>query len=330
MWSSISDLLEYFGGIRWCLFFVLFGLVVYHCVFKTWSYFSIRNVKFIRGIPLLGSTYQHMIGLENASRSYERCYEAYPNERFIGLYDLFGKPKYLIRDPDLIKQLFITDIDHFLNHTVQFGEIEPLFSRSLLGMQGERWKRMRATLSPAFTSRKMRLMHHLMVETTEEFIQTLKKVDNENETVNARDIFSRYACDIIASCAFGLKINSINDPTNEFYKAGLAISSPDALTFIKLVALLSAPKLMQWLDIPILDRKVANYFRGVVSSTIRERIEKNIVRNDMIDLLIKAREGKLNDEIQKDNEDLVTDNETNAVNSSEKVTGNSLSCKLIA
>lgn len=321
MVSFLCDMIEFFGGIRWCLIYTLFGYVIYENVLKTWFYFSRRNIKFVRGLPLLGSAYQYLLYLENVTRSFQRCYEQFPNEKLIGIYNPLGTPVYLIRDPDLVKQILVTDVDHFLNHHMQFGEAEPLISRSLFGLNGERWKRMRATLSPAFTDRKMRLMHHLMVETTEKFMEALRKVNKKTETINASDVFSRYACDVIASCAFGLNVDSITYPDNPFYKAGLAFVSNNLLQTIKFMGYINAPKLMQKFEVHVFDQNVINYFREIVKKTIQKRIESKEVRNDMIDLLIKAREGKLDDDVDKNDEGLIKGSEPSTVESAEKYTG---------
>lgn len=319
--SFLCDVIEFFGGIRWCLIYSLIGFIAYESVLKTWFYFSSRNVKFVRGLPFLGSAYQYTLYLENASHSYGRCYEQFPNERFIGIYDFLGKPSYLIRDPDLVKQILVTDFDHFVNHRFNLGEAEPLFSRSLFGMSGERWRRMRATLSPAFTGRKMRLMHNLMVETTEKFMEALRKQNKRSETINGKDVFSRYACDVIASCAFGLNVDSITYPDNPFYKAGVSFATITFWMTLKFVAFLSVPKLMQKLKLPVFDPNVTNYFRDIVKKAIQKRVEQKEVRHDMIDLLIKARDGKLDDEVDKNDEGLISGSEPSSVNSTEKFTG---------
>lgn len=73
---------------------------------------------------------------------------------------------------------------------------------------------MRATLSPAFTGSKMRLMFELVADCADDVVKHfLKKIENgEKIEVEMKDFFTRYTNDNIASCAFGLKINSFADP----------------------------------------------------------------------------------------------------------------------
>lgn len=68
-----------------------------------------------------------------------------------------------VRDPELIKQLTIKDFDHFPDHFSIFDEeMDPLMANSLVMMKGQKWRDMRATLSPAFTGSKMRQMFVLV------------------------------------------------------------------------------------------------------------------------------------------------------------------------
>lgn len=43
-------------------------------------------------------------------------------ERFLGIY-FFWRPVLLIRDPDLVKRVLITDFDHFQNRGVHYDEV---------------------------------------------------------------------------------------------------------------------------------------------------------------------------------------------------------------
>ncbi|XP_055304966.1 probable cytochrome P450 9f2 [Sitodiplosis mosellana] len=312
--GSYSSLLLLF------LFTSLFGLV-YQFVLRSWYYFSDRNVKFVRGVPLLGSTYKSVIGLEPAAISYRRLYDRFPEQKFIGIYDLGGRPSYLLRDPDLIKQLMITDFDHFVNHRFTFGNENDLFTHTLFGMRNSKWRQMRCTVSPAFTGTRMRMMHELMVKSSEQFIATLKETDKIAKIFDSRDLFTRYANDIIATTAFGIEINSMRDLDNDFFKASYSMSEFRFIDGLKFLASLSCPSLVQLLDIRVTGEDNADFLRKIVKENIEKRKKDNIVRNDMIDLLIKARNGQLEHADGDDKTDVgfATTIESNVGKSSEKV-----------
>lgn len=75
----------------------------------------------------------------------------------------------------------------------------------LLGMKNQRWRDMRETLSPAFTGSKMRVMFDLITEYTDRMVQIVRT------DLEMKDFFTRIANDTIATCAFGLKVESVQD-----------------------------------------------------------------------------------------------------------------------
>lgn len=82
--------------------------------------------------------------------------------RVVGIFD-FTEPTILLRDPELVKKLVVKDFDSFQDHQSFVDEnSDKLFGNSLLMMKGEKWRDMRATLSPAFTGSKMRSMFALV------------------------------------------------------------------------------------------------------------------------------------------------------------------------
>ncbi|EFN82679.1 Cytochrome P450 9e2, partial [Harpegnathos saltator] len=80
----------------------------------------------------------------------------------IGIYD-FLKPVIMIRDPELIKSIAIKHFDMFTDHRdfIQYDQ-DPLASQGLFFLRGDKWRKMRAILSPSYTSKKMRTMFKLI------------------------------------------------------------------------------------------------------------------------------------------------------------------------
>lgn len=284
--SNLSGMLSLFA------FIAIFGLF-YHFVLRTWFYFRDRKVKFVRGLPLLGSAYRSFLGLEPAAISYRRYYRRFPHEKMIGLYDLGGKPLYLIRDPKLIKRVTTTDFDHFVNPKLSNGNDNDLFAHTLFGMRDQKWREMRATMSPAFGNKQIASIHNLMVHCGQQFVESLKENDKTAKMFDTRDLFSRYANDIIATTAFGVELNSLKEPDNDFFRVGNSLGEFRCTDGLKLLANLSMPTLFKSLDVRVIRDKNAQFMRSIVKQNITERSSQNTKRNDMIDLLMKARDGKL-------------------------------------
>ena len=279
---------------------------IYQCVLKYWNYFSEKNVKFYRGLPFLGSQYKMLLGKASLPESYHELYCMFPTERFIGMYEVLGSPSYLIRDPELIKLITIKDFDHFVNHKLQVEETnDPLLGRTVFSMKDTSWRDMRSTLSPTFTGNKMRLMLALINESAKDFCDELRELTtekNDGTVFDFRDLSSRYACDTIASTAFGLKISSLKEKDNYFYVKGMEVANFGRAQTMKFFGFQSAPKIMNLLKINFFSAEQSDYFRKLVHNNMQHRQENNILRNDMINLLMEVKKGILNNSTIADRE----------------------------
>ena len=119
----------------------------------------------------------------------------------------------ILSDPEIIKQVTVKDFDHFIDHRSLFPSADevndpPLFSRSLIGLKGQKWRNMRSTLSPAFTGSKMRQIFQLIVECGEEMVKCIKaEAEKKKKYVpEIKDLFNRFTNDVIATSAFGIKV----------------------------------------------------------------------------------------------------------------------------
>lgn len=208
-------------------------------------------------------------------------------------------PVYVLRDPELVKKIAIKDFDHFTDHRPIFGSDHgnhpnQIACKSLFILTGQRWKTMRATLSPAFTGVKMRQMFELIVECSEALVAYYREQGSEGKEWDMKDVFSRFANDVIATCAFGIKVDSTRDRDNEFYQKGKEMT-----LFTKFSAQLRifgfhfAPRLMNWFGIDIISQEHSDYFANLIRSTVRAREAGGIIRPDMIHLLLQSRKGML-------------------------------------
>lgn len=218
----------------------------------------------------------------------------------------FRKPVFVIKDPELIKQITVKDFDHFIDHTKFFEDRESLLSRTLSVLDGQKWKEMRSVLSPAFTGSKIRQMLQLANECTEKAVAYLLEEAKKKDPFvpEMKDIYSRLTNDVIATCAFGIEVNSLKDKDNRFYKMGNATRSFSTIQYIKIILMFISPKLASWFGIKIFGNEVEDFFRHIVKETIDTRERNGIVRHDMIQLLMQIRDGSLKDnDIIEDSKD---------------------------
>lgn len=84
---------------------------------------------------------------------------------------------------------------------------------------------MRTTLSPCFTGSKMRQMFSLLDECSQKLVNYFQEHPEKAESLEMKDTLSRYATDVIATTAFGIKVDSLEEKDNEFFKMGQDLTS---------------------------------------------------------------------------------------------------------
>jgi cytochrome P450 family 6 len=153
-------------------------------------------------------------------------YKNLVGEKYGGVY-AFTKPIFVLRDPDIIKNVLVKDFISFHDHGAFMDEeIEPLTGNLFL-LGGIRWRNLRVKLSPTFTSGKMNMMFQTLVECGIELGYILEKSASDEEVIEIKDIFlARYSTDIISSCAFGIQCNCLKNPDAEFRLWGRKLFAP--------------------------------------------------------------------------------------------------------
>lgn len=108
--------------------------------------------------------------------------------------------------------------------------------------------------------------------------------------VDCKDLTTRYTNDVIAFglLAFGLKVDSHSDENNKFYAMGKKIADFKFSRILLFVLLGLIPYLLKILDFDFIPKSAQNFFRKLVSGTMKEREERNIIRPDMIHLLMAS------------------------------------------
>ncbi|CAD0254265.1 unnamed protein product [Spodoptera exigua] len=272
---------------------------------RVYSSFNREGIKHFKPVPLLGNLGSLLLRKEHFCDHIINLYKSFPEERFVGRYE-FLKQVIVVRDLELIKKMTVKDFEHFLDHQSMFDTGDSYFSRNLFALRGQEWKDMRSTLSPAFTSSKMRLMLPFMVEVGNQMMQMLHQKIRESKngtiTIDCKDLTTRYANDVIATCAFGLKVDSQTDKTNSFYMLGKESSDFGIRKLLTFLIASSSPALAKLLKLDFLSEESKKGFKKIVLDTMQNREMKDIIRPDMIHLLMEAKKGRLTHEEDKTND----------------------------
>jgi len=192
----------------------------------------------------------------------------------------------------------VKDFDSFVDRrTANFtAKSDNLFSKVLNNTKGQAWKDLRSTLSPTFTTGKLRSMYPLFTNSAKKMGEYLWRQIQADDELDFEDVMTRFTMDVIASAAFGLNPHSFAPVDSEFTKCALRFQGRYASKWsqFKLVVSMYFPKVFQLFRIPLTDPNNGQYIVDIIKNTIKQREETGERREDFLQLLMDARDPSAN------------------------------------
>ena len=117
----------------------------------------------------------------------------------------FFQPSLWIADLELTK-LIANDLDHFPNR-MKFGSERNITGENILFARNGKWRRLRQIVTPAFSPAKIRRMSSLIEDSIRDLVEAFDSELENRPEVDVKQYFSGFTLDVIASCAFGIKVS---------------------------------------------------------------------------------------------------------------------------
>ncbi|BFG05372.1 cytochrome P450 9b2-like [Drosophila madeirensis] len=287
-----------------CLAVLVVAVLIYKWSKATHNAFDGRGIYFEKPRPFFGNLGVSFLNGTSFHRQLSEFYHRTREHKVVGLFSL-RTPMIQLNDPEMIKKICVKDFDHFPNHQVFAQSNERLITDMLSVMRDQRWKHMRNTLTPVFTAAKMRSMFALMGDSFGECLDHLSGLSKgssggEGVEVDMKVLCNKLSNDLIATTAFGLKVNSFETPDNEFYQIGQSLTFSRGSQLLKFLMATLIPKIFLFFNMKIFDGQKVEYFVRLVVDAMKYREKHNINRPDMIQLLMESK---------KESEDNWTDDE---------------------
>ncbi|XP_054157185.1 cytochrome P450 3A24-like [Oppia nitens] len=256
---------------------------------RNFNYWTSRGINGPKPVPGLGTLWQIFykpigeINLDNYKK-YGKIYGVF----------MVNRPVLTVADPDLIKQMNIRDFHMFVDRNDLITG-DPMNDRSMFNLKGDEWKKIRSIISPTFSSGKMRSMHPLIIDC----IARLDKHLSDKTVVEMQKTMGNLTMDVIATCAFGTRIDTYAEKTSDFVIHAQKVFRGNWRVWFTLILLLISKRLANWFGIKFLDPGAENFFKTAIQSIVsRRKVEGNSkIYKDYIQLMINAQNKTLMDTI---------------------------------
>ncbi|XP_069937065.1 cytochrome P450 9e2-like isoform X1 [Cherax quadricarinatus] len=269
---------------------VVAGLMMAAWMYSRWrhSYWSSRGVPTPPFLPFLGHMHKQISLFQFRWDYIDEVYYKNGGSKYCGLYELF-RPVLMIGDPDLLKNIFVKDFDHFVDRRRILAEDGSILNEMLSNKTGDEWKTLRDILTPTFTSGKMRSMFPIICSKADDLVYFSLKEAAIKPFIDMNANFGRFTMDTIASCAFGIECNSFEKEESEFAKRAGDFFEFSLLKVLIFTLFNMYPRVCSALGIKM-ELSPVKFFRSVVEETIAAR-KSGQRRGDYLDLLLDARAG---------------------------------------
>ena len=275
--------------------------VLYFYLTQIYVYWKKRGIPFLEPSFPAGNVMELILAKRTISEVYNDFYQKLSGHKFAGLYHVH-RPVLLIMDPDLIKNFFVKDFEHFQDHGFPFDEdVDPL-GANLFMLNGDKWKNLRSKLSPTFTSGRLKMVFQTLFECGQELEKYFEKPANVEDILDVKEVLARFTTDVIASCAFGIQCNCLKNPDAEFRRWGRKIFEPSLNQNLRDILYVMVPRLAIALRISSVPPDISQFFMRVVEETVGYRERNNVTRNDFMQLLIQLKNQGYLETDNQDNE----------------------------
>ncbi|XP_072168373.1 cytochrome P450 3A29-like [Diadema setosum] len=269
--------------ISWSLVGALVALLVGREVWKL-TYFKRHGIPGPGALPFLGNIIT--IGKKGFHFAFLEFNEKYG--KVFGVF-MFGQPVIVTSDPEMVREIAVKSFSNFINHPSSALTNRP-FDKGLFNLKGQKWKNTRSIITPTFSGSKIRKMSDLVNECCDLLVRNIK--GDRCEAVDVSRFFEAFTLDGIARCAFGLQVDSQNNPNDPFITNAKKIIFGKTFQWKTMLAGLVPPlaHLMNFLDVKTMPPDVINFFSSVTEEAISMRENKLVTEDqkDFLRLLINA------------------------------------------
>jgi cytochrome P450 len=206
---------------------------------------------------------------------YQRCAEEYGDVVRVHLAHV---PVYLVAHPRDIETVLVTNAGNFTK-SADYRALARVLGRGLLTSEGDFWKRQRSLIQPAFHRESIQAYANVMTHATRRMLESWQ----EKGERNIHEDMMRVTLEIVAQCLYGAEV------------AGAAERVGKAMEVVteKFVNNASLALLFPF-DIPVRfsrrEWRAIRELNEIIGSIIRGRGSSSQPRNDLLDMLLRARD----------------------------------------
>ena len=154
----------------------------------------------------------------------------------------------------------------------------------------------------------MKMMYGLLSAQALDFANFFENRAKRGESlvVDVLDVFGRFTADGISTAVMGIDADCVRNEESEIYKILKKLLHDFVGTAgnLKLVLAFAFPQIYKYTGFQVMSDSVYKFLHGVVIDTMNDRDRNNISRPDVIQMMLQAKKGQLDNEIEEKEEEM--------------------------
>lgn len=287
---ALEEIVSVFGilsRVQWLGLLGLFVLYVYWSLTKNYGVYEKKGLFSIPPKMIFGNTKDLVMQTKSMIQFYRDIYKQFGDRKY-GIYYDGTAPTLMIKDPDLIKQVLVTDFDHFVDFAFIPKELAhlPMNELGLSNAIGDEWRSLRTSITPAFSLKNIKNIGTKINAPALDVIEAMKRCPNGE--VDMEKLTGHYAIDCIGRIVFSMDFQTIKSDGNEIVTNGDGFFET-----WRFFLTMSIPRVAKLFSISIFKPQSVNFFLNMTEKILQGRNGSTSYPNDVLGLMMKIRDQKL-------------------------------------
>lgn len=131
------------------------------------------------------------------------------------------------------------------------------------------------------------MMFSTVLDISNELVDFLKQ--KRSVEIEMKDLLAQFTTDVIGNVAFGLDIQCMKNPENQFRKMTRRVFETAPGRTLKVLFMICFQSIAKLLRLKITEEIVSDFFLNSLAETVNYREKNNIDRPDFLNLMIKIK-----------------------------------------